>query len=415
MIKNKYIKSMMTLVSGSIVAQLVTLICAPIITRIFTPEDLGIYALVTGVLTMFGAIMSFRFELCIVSEKDEKKLPDLIKLCFISCIFLSFIITIGYYIYYLSIKIEGNPIMYAIITGLLAFLVGIINVLTAYNNRFKEYKLMSRTYIRRVASQNILNIISGLLKFNVLGLVISHILGYCAGIPDQAKPLWKIRKDILKSKNTLTMAKENIRQFSMSTPAAFANGVSYSLINYFIESLFTVTLVGYYSMSSRILGLPLTVISLNLSRVFHEKAIRDYDNTGKFHDTFKTTVKIGILIAIPMGVLLILFAPWACELFFGEGWRAAGIYIRILTPMFMLRLIAGTVNTTAIIVNKQSLDLKIQMILTALIVFVFLVSNFMDFKIEIFLSLINISTSIVYIIYICIFWKYSKGYLRKVV
>ena len=55
--ENKYIKSIATLVSGSMIVQIVTILCSPLMTRLFTPSSLGVYSLVTSVLTLFGAVM----------------------------------------------------------------------------------------------------------------------------------------------------------------------------------------------------------------------------------------------------------------------------------------------------------------------------------------------------------------------
>ena len=410
-IKNEYIKSITTLVSGSMIAQLVTILCAPIITRIFTPDDLGIYALVTGAITIFGAVTALRYDLCIVSASDEEKVFPLVKLSFLITSGFSLIIVVGYIIYFRTLDNNYNPFVLAIMAGVLVWQMGIINIATAYNNRHKDYKLITKTYIQRVTSQNAFNLIAGFLNFNAIGLCVSHIIGYSAGIRGQIMPIWKERKrlSLVTTQEMKDVTVEYSKQATLSTPATLANGLSYSLINYFIEALFSTALVGYYSISYRVLGLPISVVSANISRVFLEKASREYDEKGNFVDTYRSTMKISIIIGIAMGLAMYFLAPLACEIFFGKGWGVAGTYIRILTPMFVMRFMAGGINSSAIIVNKQHIDFVIQGLLTLLVVLIFITSKVLKLKIEVFLMIINITFSVVYVIYIYLFWICAKN------
>lgn len=404
---SSYLKAITTLVSGSVLAQVFTLICSPILTRICSPEDLGIYSLVTGAVTMFGTIMSLRYELCIVSEPEEKKVWPLIKLSTLLCIALSAIIACGYLIYFYLIDVHANFILLALATGLLVLLMGFINIVTAFNNRQQDYKLITKTYIARIFCQNVCNLIAGFTGAGAVGLSFSQFIGYIAGVRGQIKPMLKHKGQILHatSKEVKTAARDNRKQALISAPAALANGLSYSLINYFIEALFTTAVVGYYSISYRILGLPATIISTNVSRVFLEKASREYQEKGHFKKSYLYTVALLAAMGVPIGAVMILAAPKLCELVFGPGWGIAGIYIRLLTPMFILRFIAGGVNCAAIIVNKQQYDFFIQSLLTITVVGLFIYASANALSIEAFLTWINLAFSVIYIVYLFLFWR----------
>lgn len=55
-------------------------------------------------------------------------------------------------------------------------------------------------------------------------------------------------------------------------PAHFLNSASYSMLNFYITELFGLGILGYYSITYRILGIPLTLVSLNVSKVFFQRA-----------------------------------------------------------------------------------------------------------------------------------------------
>ena len=61
------------LVSGTTVAQLLALLVAPILTRLFAPDSWGVLAIFTSITGILGVIACLRYELAIMlPEKDEE-------------------------------------------------------------------------------------------------------------------------------------------------------------------------------------------------------------------------------------------------------------------------------------------------------------------------------------------------------
>ncbi len=60
------------LVSGTAFGQVLVLAASPLLTRIYTPADFGVLAVLTGFLGVFGAVGSFRYELAIPLADDEQ-------------------------------------------------------------------------------------------------------------------------------------------------------------------------------------------------------------------------------------------------------------------------------------------------------------------------------------------------------
>ena len=168
---------------------------------------------------------------------------------------------------------------------------------------------MTSVYVIRTTAQNLLMVMSGMLKTGVFGLISSQVLSQLLGIKKQGEELSEHKKELKKiSKNDiLNVAKKYKKQLLYSTPASFANSFSYSSINLFISSLFNNTILGYYSISYRVLGLPLNIISSNVSKVFFEDASNEYHKKGSFkHSLLRTTSFLGI-ISVIMVIGLVLF------------------------------------------------------------------------------------------------------------
>ncbi|ENM3968826.1 oligosaccharide flippase family protein, partial [Vibrio cholerae] len=69
--KSKYARNILTLITGTTIAQAIPILIAPILTRIYTPEDFGVLALFVAITSIFGAISNGRYELAIMLPIED--------------------------------------------------------------------------------------------------------------------------------------------------------------------------------------------------------------------------------------------------------------------------------------------------------------------------------------------------------
>ncbi len=400
-LNNSFFRSIATLMSGTIIAQLISFLVSPLMTRLYTEEQIGEYTLLLTVVTMFGSVICGRYDMAIVGEKDEKGMFSLIKLSFLLTVFLSLIVSIGYSIYFCSSD-RTQMTFVEVFLWILAFLLvtGFLNIVHSYNNRYRDYKLMATAGVMRELGKASTLVGFGIFHLGTVGLLISYLSSSLLGLWQQIKRLRNnisaIRK--ISVSDMKKMAKKHIRQPVYSVPASFANSFSYAVINIFVDILFGSVTLAYYSMSYRMLGIPLTLISGSTSKAYFEKAAREYEQTGSFYKTFIQTSLFLLVISVPMTIALMLLAPWAFELFFGRGWGVSGEYVRYLAPMFGIRLVVSPLSPTMIICNKQQTDLGIQImfVVTSCIAYIF--GKYTQ-SVELFLVGITILFAVVYIVY----------------
>ncbi|SEN29322.1 Membrane protein involved in the export of O-antigen and teichoic acid [Terribacillus saccharophilus] len=413
-LKGNFLKSIVTLTSGSIVAQLITLLAAPILTRFYSPKELGVYALVLTAESLFASVICGRYDVSIVSEADEEKIYPIVKVCFFITILFSMLASAGYGIYLFN---RENPyddsISIVFFIFVMLFLSGFIKIAESYNNRYKEYKVMTSVYVLRTSIQNVGSIILGFLKSGVLGLLMPHALGLIFGLKRQTKTLANNKEKIVNSSinQMYNVIKLHYRQPLYSAPAVFANRFSYSSIGLFVESMYGLTVLGFYWISYKALGLPLTVMSNNIAKVFYQQASREFDSTGRFKKSFNKTSLFLLIIAIPMVLALYFLAPPAFKIVFGDGWEQAGVYVKILAPMFGIRLIVNTVSYGLQVARKQSIELVLQLLFVVASILCFLIAKSYGFNIENYLKSITISFSIGYIIYY--FYVMRCAYIKR--
>ena len=407
-IKNSvFVRSILLLSTGSVLAQGIRAVATPILTRIYSAESMGIYTYLISISAIFMGIANLRYEIPIVTDKDEKNVFPLVKLSLLIGLIITLCSSIGFGVYF---HYNGKPIFWAVLIFLNVLAYSITNILTAYNNRNKEYKLISSMYVIRVGVQYVLAILLGLFNPIALFLLIPYVLGEYMGIGRQMSSLKNHLGEIatIETSELKEVGKLHLKQPLFSTPALLANSLSYSLITIFIERLFGLETVGFYSISVSLLGLPLAVIGGNISKVFMQSASNEYSKTGLYRNSFNKTIIILFLIAVPMVLLLYYFATPICQLVFGKEWAQSGEFIKILAPMFGVRFITSALSPSFTIVKKQQVELFLQGVFLVANVASYYLTTHYGLGINGFLSIISASFTLSYLLYLCFVFIYSR-------
>jgi O-antigen/teichoic acid export membrane protein len=60
--KSEFSRNVLTLMTGTTIAQAIPIAISPILTRIYTPEDFGMFALYMSTASLFSVIATGRYE-----------------------------------------------------------------------------------------------------------------------------------------------------------------------------------------------------------------------------------------------------------------------------------------------------------------------------------------------------------------
>ncbi|MGN9119674.1 lipopolysaccharide biosynthesis protein [Turicibacter bilis] len=399
------------LATGAIVAQVISLIASPISTRIFSSQELGVYTLILTVISLFGPIICLRYDVAIVAANNEKECKSLMILSLFISIISTMVVFIGYksYLRHTPEIIEsiGN---FAFLVIPLLFITGLTNILNSYNNKKAQYSLMGYVQVLRSFSQNIIMIISGIFNLGAIGLLISQIIGSFVGIKKQSQEIINNLKEYseITFNDLKFVAKKYNKQIFFSTPSIFIGSANYSFLNFIISDLFGIGIFGYYSLTYRIMGLPLSIIGINISKVFFQKAMEEKKTNREYNNIFRKISVMLIIISACMVIGIHLLGPWLFEFVFGDEWRIAGEYAKILAPMFGIRLIVSSLSPVFLISDKQHIELLLQFMFIVSLFILYYLGKVMLINELIYLNIINIVYSIIYILFYCYMYALSK-------
>lgn len=417
---SRYFKSLTVLTSGTLLGTVFTAIYQVAQTWIYTPESIGVYAFLTTVPLMFIAVPSLRYDIAIVVEKDERKALALVKLSAILALVSSLVVTLFYAGYIWFFCREYRQYLYVLpFAFLIVFGHGVNNLLNAYNNRCDDYGMISRKFVVCSAVQRLGMVAAGVLCvfvlrmpwLSVLAMIAPYSLGLFVGVKKQAAPLLA-KKDELRSFTVAEMkevAKIHRNQPLFSAPALFINSFSYSSITLIIEKLYDTTVIAYYSISNRVLGMPISLISGNVAKVFIADAAKEYAKTGGFQKAFKKSFGFLLALAIPMFFAMYFLAPLVCGWILGDDWEVAGEYIKILSMMFAFRLIGTSLSQVLTVCNKQIVELYVNLGLLAAAVLSGVLAWYFQKDVVFFLQVLNVLRSSCYAVLIICVYIFSRA------
>lgn len=397
--------------TGTTIAQAIPIAISPILTRIYTPEDFGLFALFLAITTIFGSIANGRYELAIMLPKKDEDAINIFALGFIitCCLsFVLFLLVILFNDYFTTLLGNEEIRLWLYLVPLSVFLTGIYNILTYFNNRKKKYKDLAKATVIKSIALAITQLLVGLIKEGVLGLVSGYIISQFFANVRLLKNI--ISNNSLISKisivNIKTVGKRYIKFPKYLILAHGMNTISNQLPILLIGVLFNSTSAGFLTLTQRVLGIPINLIANSIGDVFREEASKCYIKNKECKKIYVSTLKKLIIISIiPFG-LIVYFSPYLFSIIFGEEWGIAGEYLQILSPMYFIRFITTPLSSMGIIAEKQKIDLIWQSILFLLLVTLFLIDFDSEKNLILMISLIY---SIMYLTALWLNYTFSRG------
>lgn len=410
-IKYEYFQNISILATGSIIAQIISILISPLTTRFFSPEELGVYTAILTAVSLFGPVISLKYDMVIVMTENENEEFDLINLSLILTLLFSTVFSLVYSILFLRNDFNKSGLLVVIISiFILLLLYGVNNILIAYNNKRSNYKLISAVGILKSFGSNGVIIFAGITQLGSFGLVLSQIIGNSLGITKMSKSLLlsipKFRNRGIRG--VPNVFKKYIDQPKYNATSAMINTSIYSGINIFVKEVYSTASLGLYSLSYRVLGIPFSIISANIAKIYYETASREKKTNGNYKSIFLKTLFLLIIIIVPIMLILGYYSQTIFSFVFGKEWEQAGVYVKFLTPMFTLRLIGESLTTSFIVSYKQKHELFFQTLLLLLEISVFIITYKLRLSVEIFLLLISIIYSIVYTVMIIYMYFLSR-------
>lgn len=409
--KSEFSRNVLTLMTGTTIAQAIPIAITPILTRIYTPEDFGVLALFIAISSIFGSIANARYDLAIMLPKKDEDAINIFALGFLITSIISLILLVIIILFNedLTNMLNNKEIgIWLYFVPIAVFFMSLFNLLSYFNTRKKYYKDIANATIIKSIILAIIQLSIGFVKNGASGLISGQILS-------QMFANMRLFKNIIKDKVLISKIKKvkiialmkrykDFPKFSMW--ATLSNNLSVHLINILISSFYGIVTLGFYSLVQKVLAIPSMLIGNSIGQVFFQQASIEKQETSNVVKTFNLTIKkifpIGIIF---FGILFIVIEDLFAFIF-GEEWRIAGVYAKITIPLFFVRFIIAPFTLVPIVFEKTKIDLYFQIGLLINYIIVFTFGNY--YMHTSFNNLLYMITSIITLYYILYFVLLNK-------
>ena len=412
--KSEFSRNVLILMTGTAVAQAIPIAISPILTRIYSPEEFGLFALFFAILAIFSALANGRYENAVMLPKKDKDAINILALGIVINFSISLILLVVVVFFNGSIaSMLGNDeiAIWLYFIPIALFFTALFNILNSFNNRRKNYKDIADAMVIKSLAMAVVQLSIGFIKSGVMGLISGQIFSVFFA---NGKLIQNIIKDkkLLLSVNRLkiiALAKK-YKEFPMfSLPSTLANVLAGQLSNILIFSFYSATTIGFYSFVQKILGIPTTLIGKSIGQVYFEEGTKERKRTGSATTLFNATLKKLLLIGFPSFFILFFIVEDLFAFIFSEEWRVAGEYAQIVVPMFFIRFVVASLSITYDMFGYLKLELLWQITLLIGSIAIVLVYGLTKMDFKDLLILLTLYTSIMQLISLYLLKRISSG------
>ena len=360
-----FIRNVGLLTSGTLVAQFITVLTLPILTRFYTPEDFSMLAVYVSIINIIAAVASLRYNIAIpIPEKDADGFALLaasLISSFLICILIALLI------YFNSKTIlqiirepQIEPYLWAIPLG--AFFAASYDSLQYWASRMKRFDLITRTRMTRAtgaagtqlgvgfSSASPFGLVAGQMVYSALG-----IFGLFASLIRNDRTAWQD----LSLRRVSDQARRNYRFPVYSAPESLLNAASVELPIILIAAFAAGPEAGFLMLAMRIMGMPMALIGSSVAQVFLADA-RMKQSEGSFASVSRSTMWDLFRFGAPPLLACGLLSPIIFPILFGHEWSRAGWLVLWMTPWFILQFIVSPVSIALHVLGKQVVATMLQ-------------------------------------------------------
>lgn len=362
------LRAVLTLVAGGAVAQALPLLLGPWLTRLYTPQQFGVYHLFAAVSANLAVVACARYEFALPLVGDAADAAALRGLCLRVLAGVTGASAIGAALWFACSRDGWTgwlPVAVAVL--------GWLSLATLWATRAQAYRALAVARVVQYGGASLAQAGAALLGAGVQGLIVAPLAAAAAAaavlrlpLDDAARPAPARWRELAR----------RFRDFPLlNTPHAFMGALQDTAAIGLIAAWQGPVAAGFWGLSLRYLKAPATLVGGAVSQALYPQLAAhgaSADHDADAHAPLRVTregraavrrVMAGLAaIAAPLVLLLWAFAPWAFEALFGAGWRGAGELARTLGLYIGVHFVAAPLAVVTLAWGAQAWALRLALV-----------------------------------------------------
>ena len=365
------IREAATLVSGNVLAQAITLVAYFVLTRIYPPEDYGLFNIFYSYIEVFIIFSTCKYELAIVVADDEREAAAVTRFALRMNTLVSVnLLTVALVLWFTGL-LPGNMAQLGWMVLLIppmVFFCGTSRVYSFLYNRFHRYAMIAVSDTVNAAGCALTKIVLGLLGLSPSGLPLGTVLGQAAANINyrlKLKSLPNSKFQIPNSELRAVARKHRNFPFFVATKD-FINTFSSNLPFLWAALYFKSAEIGLFGLSLTFTMQPVNILRIAFERVLYARTAEAVRDRKSFMRLLRRFLLPLLAVALPVGVLAWFFAEPVFVFCFGDRWQGCGPFVQALLPMALVTLFSSSLTFIPNVFSTQRTEFGFYLVLMVL-------------------------------------------------
>ncbi len=339
----------MKVARANLLAQVLSLLASPLLTRLYSPADFGTVALFTSLLSIFLSFATLRLDWSVPNATSRIQAAALLAIGFFGLATISTVTFVVLWLYSSDWTFwQGFQVLgpFLLLLPIAIMGSGVHQLMQGWFVREANLTAVSKTKITQSVTGTSLNIAGGILQLGALGLIISSVMAAWVGIGTLLRHADGLRDALFR----LSYTKIRVswlhfwRESTFSTLASIMNTASLAVVPMLLAQFYSATEVGWYALMLRFAIIPIGMFTSAIGQSFWAEAasLIKTDRTALRRLYLQLSKKL-TLMGVP-AVIFCLLGPIYTGFIFGEGWRDAGYILAALSPLLFGQIIVSPLS-----------------------------------------------------------------------
>lgn len=359
-------------VSGSTaLAQAVTLLATPLLTRLYAPEVFGAVGVFFSLLALLLPLATFSFALAIVPAETADEASGLTRLCWrLSLLLAAFAFLLilpglqSHWIGFLSLEIIQS---YLFLLPPAILLASANLVLSQWMARKKSFAMQGKILLLHALLLNAGKGLAGLRQPTAavmigVTLACSLLQAICLGFALRHQGH---RTAAASPSHSLLDLARKYRAFPLyKTPQIFLHTLGDALPLLFLTAAVGPFAAGSYAVAHKMLSLPVSLLADALRQVLYPELAEAQRQQLPLFPLLRKTLVLLCLVGGPPFLVLFFFSPVLFRVLLGPDWVQAGQVAARLTPLMFMVFLGRPVMSAVLVLGRQKSLLLFEILLT---------------------------------------------------
>ena len=358
-VRSSFGRSVGVLLSGAVLANIVGVLTLPMVSRVYSPQDFGVFAFVVSAASLLSAVISVGMHPAIVNASTDVESRRILAVCVgtaavLSCVLGGSAVLMSPFM--VTVDIPMPYILACVLVSAQAFLSSVNNSLRSYANRRGANGVLFMNSLIGAVSTLVVTLPLGVMGVGAVGLIAGSLgalllggLQMCYRLHFYGSRLsWAEYRAVLR---------RNRSYVAFQFPVDLLDAISSQAPKQIVSAFFGSYTLGIFAMADRLLSVPIRLVGAPVGTVYVREASERF-RSGRELSSFSMRLVVKMMIlAYPPIIVLILWGGPLFSWLLGSGWSLAGMLAGVLAVQGLFLLVRTCLVRARVVLNRQSVNL----------------------------------------------------------